>query len=211
MNHKTKEQLIAFETRIKDIFQNGELPFLIHLSGGNEEQLIRIFQDVKDGDWILSGHRSHYHYLLAGGDPAYLESEIRTGRSMFIFDKKINFLTSSILAGLCCVGAGIAWNLKRNWSPNRVWCFVGDGGADEGHLFEAIRFVEGWDLPCNFIIEDNNRSVDTTPLERNGPRQPQWVAQCATRYFYTPTYPHGGAGCKTMVAFKPEIVAKFKA
>ena len=64
-----KQELIDFELRIKAVFEQGKLPYLIHLCGGNEDQLIEIFKDIKKGDWIFSGHRSHYHYLLAGGSP----------------------------------------------------------------------------------------------------------------------------------------------
>ena len=49
-----KQELISFEQRIADRFNNGEIPYLIHLSGGNEDQLIDIFKDVNQGDYIFS-------------------------------------------------------------------------------------------------------------------------------------------------------------
>jgi TPP-dependent pyruvate/acetoin dehydrogenase alpha subunit len=76
-----KQDLIDFELRIKALFEQGKLPYLIHLCGGNEDQLIEIFKDIKPDDWIFSSHRSHYHYLLAGGDSDVLEQMIREGRS----------------------------------------------------------------------------------------------------------------------------------
>lgn len=208
MNHCTKEQLIGFENRIRDIFAAGELPFLVHLSGGNEKELIEIFKEVHPGDWLFSGHRSHYHYLLSGGTPENLEQFIRDGNSMFVFDNKINFLASSILAGTACIAAGVAHQLKMEGSPNRVWCFLGDGAEDEGHFYEAVNFVDGHNLPCTFVIEDNDRSVDTNKEQRRGEN---WVAwpNCVRRYHYTSTFPHGGAGLTTIVKFKPEIVEKF--
>jgi len=128
---------------------------------------------------------------------------IRDGRSMFVFDRKLNFYTSSILAGTCGIAAGVAASLKEQGSANRVWCFLGDGAEDEGHFYEAVNYVDGKDLPCTFIIEDNDRSVDTSKAQR-GRGRIQWP-DCVRRYHYTPTYPHGGAGCKTMVTFDPEI------
>jgi TPP-dependent pyruvate/acetoin dehydrogenase alpha subunit len=174
-----------------------------------------LFKGVKEGDWILGSHRSHYHYLLAGGTEADLEREIRDGRSMFLFDKRFNFLTSSVLAGTCPIAAGIAWALKARGSANKVWCFLGDGAADEGHFYEALIFVEGWDLPCTFVVEDNDRSVDTARSERRGPRGDEVFQRLANsphvlRYHYHATYPHGGAGLKTMVKFKQEIIDKHK-
>jgi pyruvate dehydrogenase E1 component alpha subunit len=214
MNHATKESLIAFENRIRDHFADGDLPFLVHLAGGNEEQLVEIFGQINEGDWILGSHRSHYHYLLAGGKEADLEQEILDGRSMFLFSKQLNFLTSSVLAGTCGIAAGIALALKSEGSKSKVWCFLGDGAADEGHFFEAAMYVEGWDLPCTFIIEDNDRSVDTNRRDRRGPvvedKGLPWNGfNHVKRYCYKAAYPHGGAGLKTMITFKKEIVAKF--
>jgi pyruvate dehydrogenase E1 component alpha subunit len=198
-----KQDLIDFELRIKVLFEQGKLPYLIHLCGGNEDQLIEIFKDIKPGDWIFSSHRSHYHYLLAGGDPDALEQMIKEGRSMFVFDRKLNFYTSSVLAGTCGIAAGVAHTLKEQGSAAKVWCFLGDGAEDEGHFYEAVNYVAGADLPCTFIIEDNDRSVDT-PKAARGKATITWP-DCVRRYYYTPTFPHGGAGCKTMVTFDPTI------
>ncbi len=203
MNCATKEQLIAFEDRIKDLWEKGELPYLLHLSGGNEDKLIAIFHQVKEGDWIFSTHRSHYHYLLAGGDPERLEKLIRDGNSMFVFSRAINFVSSSILAGCCGIAAGVAWTLQQQNSPNRVWCFLGDGAEDEGHFYEAVQFVRGHDLPCTFIVEDNNRSVDATNAQRRGKYYSNLQASCIKRYSYVPRYPHAGSGCKHHIEFKP--------
>ena len=213
MNHgHTAETLIAFEQRIVGLFAAGDLPFLVHLSGGNEAQLLEIFRDVQPGDWIFSGHRSHYHYLLAGGNEDHLEKLIRDGRSMFVFDRKINFVTSSILAGVCCPAAGVALALKQAGSASRVWCFVGDGGEDNGHFCEAVRYAEGHGLPVRYIVEDNDRQVDTSYRERWGTeRRWQWDnSPNVMRYHYTPTFPHGGAGLPAgSVKFRPEIVERF--
>jgi TPP-dependent pyruvate/acetoin dehydrogenase alpha subunit len=198
-----KQELIDFELRIKAVFEQGKLPYLIHLCGGNEDQLIEIFKGIKKGDWIFSGHRSHYHYLLAGGSPKKLEQMIREGRSMFVFDKGLNFYTSSVLAGTCAIAAGVAYRLKEEQSKAKVWCFLGDGAEDEGHFYEAVNYVSGSSLPCQFIIEDNNRSVDTTKADR-GKGRIEWPS-CVTRYEYLPTYPHGGVGAKTMVKFDESI------
>jgi TPP-dependent pyruvate/acetoin dehydrogenase alpha subunit len=197
MNAQT---LIQFENTVKEQWENGELPFLLHLCGGNEQKLIDIFKRFKSGDWVFSSHRSHYHYLLAGGSAERLMGLIRNGRSMFVFDKNINFLTSSVLAGTCCMAAGVAWALKEEESENQVWCFLGDGAEEQGHFYEAVCFVQAHELPCHFIIEDNDRSVDTTKEQRKH-YQMTWP-DCVHRYNYTPTYPHAGSGCKHIIKFK---------
>lgn len=199
----SKKELIDFEKEIANLFDRGEIPYLIHLSGGNEDQLIEIFKNINPGDYIFSTHRSHYHYLLAGGSKEKLKEKILNGQSMFVFDKKLNFLCSSIVAGTPSIAAGVALALKRKGSKKRVWCFVGDGAEDEGHFCEAARYVDGWDLPCTFIIEDNNRSVNTPKSERYGKSEINWP-NCVKRYLYTPTYPHGGT--ENFVEIKKEPI-----
>jgi pyruvate dehydrogenase E1 component alpha subunit len=190
MNYATKQDLINFENSIIDLYKDCKLPFLFHLSGGNEEQLIEIFKDIKDGDYVISNHRNHYHALLAGIPAEELRQRILDGRSMFIYDRKRNFFTSAIIGGTPAIAAGIALALKRKGSSQKVWCFVGDGTEDSGHLFEAARYVSGFDLPCKFIVEDNNRSVCTPKSERWGQSVLPPMPPCVERYRYDITYPH---------------------
>jgi TPP-dependent pyruvate/acetoin dehydrogenase alpha subunit len=187
------EELIDFEDQIIKLWESAQVPYPIHFSGGNEKQLIEIFKEINRGDYVFSTHRSHYHYLLAGGSPERLERKIMQGKSMHIFDKDLNFLTSSIVAGTPAIAAGVAFALKEKKSKNKVWCFVGDGAEDEGHFYEAVRYVGGHNLPCKFVIEDNNRSVETPKIERYGNSEMVWP-NCVARYSYSPVYPHVGTG-----------------
>lgn len=189
----TKEELINFEKKIANLWDDAKIPYPVHLCGGNEEQLMEIFKEINEEDYIFSTHRSHYHYLLAGGSAEKLEKLIMEGNSMHVFDKNLNFLTSAIVAGMPTVAAGVALTLKMQGKKNHVWCFVGDGAEDEGHFYEAVKYVDGHNLPCTFIIEDNNRSVETPKEDRYGKTQIQWP-KCVRMYTYTPVYPHVGTG-----------------
>jgi TPP-dependent pyruvate/acetoin dehydrogenase alpha subunit len=193
-----KEDLIAFEKTIYDIFETGVLPFLIHMSGGNEDQLLEIFEEINENDYVFASHRAHYHYLLKGGED--LEEKIRNGDSMFLFNKQLKFFTSSVLAGTCGIAAGVALSFHLRKLPHKVWCFLGDGAEDEGHFYEAAKFVESLSLPCTFIIEDNDRSVVANKVQRGSTAHLSF--KCVKRYEYSPTYPHGGTGTKTWVKFK---------
>lgn len=221
----TADTLIAFETRIRDHFAAGQLPCLIHLSGGNETQLLKIFSRIRPQDWVFSTHRNHYHALLKGILADHLEAEILAGRSMFIYSREHNFLTSSILAGTCCIAAGVAWTIAQLGDADdaadghpHVYCFLGDGAEEEGHYYEAALFAEANDLPITFIIEDNERQVDTDKITRRGHSMPRGAAwrpldnfACVSRYYYTPTYPHGGAGLPAgSVTFDPAAIARLK-
>ncbi len=192
-SEQLKQELIEFEREIVRLWENAEIPFPIHFSGGNESQLIDIFRQIRDEDYIFSTHRSHYHYLLKGGDLNKLRKMILEGNSMHIFDKELNFLTSSIVAGTPTIAAGVALALKMKNSSKHVWCFVGDGAEDEGHFYEAVRYVDGHKLPCTFVLEDNDRSVETPKEARYGKSQIKWPG-CVKRYTYKCTYPHTGTG-----------------
>jgi pyruvate dehydrogenase E1 component alpha subunit len=187
----TSEELISFEDRIGELYLDNKLPFLFHLSGGNENQLIDIFENIKEGDYVISNHRSHYHALLHGIPPETVEDRILNGRSMFIYDRERNFFCSAIIGGTPAIAAGIAWALKRKGSSQRVWCFIGDGTEDSGHTYEAVRYVDGFDLPCTFVIENNDRSVESTNEERWGKTADyQWNSPSVIKYHYDITYPH---------------------
>jgi TPP-dependent pyruvate/acetoin dehydrogenase alpha subunit len=201
--------LINFESKIKAAWEAGDLPCLLHLCGGNERELLRIFHEVEPGDWVFSTHRAHYHALLAGMPPEKVEAKIQDGRSMFLYSRDHNFLCSAVLAGCCGMAAGVAWQLKQEKSSSFVWCFIGDGGEEEGHFYEAAMFVEANDLPCSFIIEDNGRSVDTPKTIRRGSaRGLEHLFKCVFRYTYTSTYPHAGSGCNFQIKFKPEAIKR---
>ena len=205
----TKKELIAFETKIVNLFKQGKLPYLLHLCGGNEDLLIDIFKEINTEDYIFSTHRSHYHYLLAGGNQETLINKICKGNSMFVFDKSINFLSSSILAGTACIAAGTALALKLKQSKQKVWCFIGDGAEDQGHFYEAVRYVDNLGLPCTYIIEDNNRSVESTKEMRSSKNTINWPS-CVIRYTYIPTYPHAGPGLLEMIEFDKETIKQYK-
>jgi len=194
MKKISKEQLINFEKKIGKLWEEAKVPYPIHFSGGNEDQLIQIFQEIKEEDYVFSTWRSHYHYLLKGGNPNNLVNIILRGDSQHVYDKSINFLSSSIVAGTPCIAAGVALALKKKGSNQHVWCFIGDGAEDQGHFYEAVRYVDGYDLPCTFIIEDNDKAIDTPKSARYNDSGFNWTSSCVRRYNYTLTYPHVGNG-----------------
>lgn len=202
LNYATAEELRAFERGIAAQWEAGELPYLLHLSGGNEEWLSAFFDRINEGDWIFSTHRNHFHALLAGLKPARLEGLIRSGDSMFVYDRSRNFFTSAILSGTACIAVGVAYGLKSKGSNNQVWCFNGDGGEENGHFAEAVTMAEGHDLPITFIIEDNCRSVNSSIRERVPSEFRLSWPKRVIRYHYKPVYPHAGNGTSKRIVFK---------
>lgn len=204
MNHgHTKNSLIAFEDRVREAWEAGDLPYLLHLGGGNEDQLLSIFEEIQEGDWLFVSHRNHYHSLLAGLPVDQVFQNIVGGGSMFSYSRERRVFSSAILAGNCGIAVGVAIALKASGSKNRVWCFLGDGAEENGHFYEAVLYATGHNLPIEFIIEDNGVQVDTPKELRRGMSNgllDSWP--CVRRYHYTPRWPHAGSGCSHKIEFK---------
>ena len=99
--------LRAFVDKMAKYHDAGKLPFALHLPGGNEEQLIDIFSNINEEDYVFSTHRNWYHALLHGLEPEYVEETILDGRSMFMFHRLKNFYTSAIIGGPVAIAVGV--------------------------------------------------------------------------------------------------------
>ena len=180
------DDLIAFEADIASEFEAGRIHAPVHLSGGNEQQLIDIFRDVRPTDWVLSTWRSHYHALLKGIPPAEVKRQIIAGRSMFVSSVEHRFLSSAIMGGMLPIACGLAY------AGERVWCFVGDMAASIGAFHDAVNFADGYDLDIRFVVEDNGLSTNTPTMKAWGTnRKPFTVPKpLVHRFKYERTYPH---------------------
>ncbi len=188
-----KEDLLKFTDEIKKTYEDGKIHSPIHLSGDNEEKLIKTFELLyTKGDWIFSTWRSSYHWLLSGRDPKELKKQILDGHSMHVFGDR--FFTSAIVGGIAPIALGVAWGLKLNKSENKVLCFVGDGGYHCGITQECIRYASGFDLPIIYIIEDNGLTVQAKTNEIWGTNRIPKVK----KYNYTRRFPHAGTGAYVM-------------
>lgn len=157
----TKNDLIKFEDDIANLFNEAKIKAPIHLSAGNEDAIIELFKQIDKNDWICGAWRTHFACLLKGVTPEELQSRIINGKSMIMCIKKHNIVCSSIVGGIPSIATGIAWGLKLDNSPNKVWCFVGDMSMETGAFHEAYKYSRGHNLPIVWVIEDNGLSVET--------------------------------------------------
>ena len=188
----TKEELISFETEVKERYENGEIPAPVHLSKGNEEELIEIFQYVHEDDWVYSPWRNHYHALLHGFDRQQLMDDIVEGRSMATSSNVNKFYSSAIVGGIIPIALGTAMALKKKGSDRRVWCFIGDMTFETGVFHESYKYAKNFNLPLQFVVEDNNLSVHTPTDAAWNVRQD--VPNDIIYYRYENGYPHHGTG-----------------
>ena len=176
----TAEELIAFEADIAREFDAGKIHAPVHLSGGNEQQLIDIFREIKPTDWVCSTWRSHFHALLKGIPPAEVKRQILAGRSMFISSVEHRFISSAIMGGMMPIACGVAY------AGERVWCFVGDMCSWTGGYKDAYTYARGHSLDVHFVIENNGLSTNTPTIETWGLGE----APPTLHYKYARTYPH---------------------
>ena len=190
----TKKELIDFELDIKKIYEAGKIRAPIHLSGNNEEQLLKIFKKIKKNDWVFSTWRNHYHALLKGISKEWLKKEIVAGRSMGINNIKYKFYSSAIVGGIIPIALGVAKSikLKNKKSTSNVWVFIGDMTFETGMFHECYKYAKNHKLPLKFVVEDNGLSTNT-------PTNKVWIKKSkmpkgVIYYKYKRKFPHHGTG-----------------
>jgi pyruvate dehydrogenase E1 component alpha subunit len=196
----SKEELIAFETEMATCFDDAMIRAPVHLYNGNEDEIIRVFEDNDIGpdDWVLCSWRSHYQCLLKGVPPEELKEAILQGRSISLCFAKQRVLSSGIVTGVLPIATGIAIDIKRKGGTNKVYCFMGDMTSETGVTHECIKYARNHELPIRFIIEDNGKSVCTDTRATWNQEKLTYEDindEYITYYRYTlDKYPHAGAG-----------------
>ena len=198
----TKKDLIDFEEDICKLYCDAQIKAPIHLSDGNEDQLIELFKKIDENDWVFSNWRSHYHALLHGVDREWLRKEIIEGNSITINNPEKHFFSSALVGGTCPIALGTALALKKKKSKQKVWVFVGDMTSETGAFHESLKYAQNHDLPIIFVIEDNGQSVGTPTKTVWGMQESELKAEPVKeigsklyKYSYIKKiYPHVGAG-----------------
>ena len=160
-----------FEERLHVEFATGEIPGFVHLYAGEEASAAGVMAHLGDDDCIASNHRGHGHCIAKGVDVYGMMAEIYgkktgvcqgKGGSMHIADFEKGMLGANGIVGAgapLIVGAALAAKLKGTDSVAVV--FFGDGGSNEGAVFEAMNMASVWNLPCLFIAENNGYAEAT--------------------------------------------------
>lgn len=187
-----KHGLIGFEKKIADHWEAGRIKGPIHLSGGNEEEILEIGKRIKPNDWVFSTWRSHYHALIKGIPSEWLEQEILEGRSITIVNKEYKFYSSAIVGGIIPIAVGVAIANKQAGNDETVWCFVGDMAFESGVFMENYKYAKNFNLPIRFIVEDNGLSTNTPTIEAWGLKSE--IPDDIIWYDYEKKWPHYGTG-----------------
>jgi len=195
----TAPDLIAFEEEIAALFNQGKIRAPVHLYFGNEEQILRVFENIRAEDWVLCSWRSHYQCLLKGVPRERLKEEIAAGRSISLCFPEQRVLSSAIVTGVVPIAVGIGMAIKRRGGTEKVWCFMGEMTSETGIAHECIKYVTNHQLPVHFVVEDNAKSVCTDTREVWKQQKLTYEETTHPRvsyYRYQSKYPHAGAGVR---------------
>ena len=160
------------EERLLKLFQEGRLFGTVHTCLGQEFTGIAVAKALKAGDFIISNHRCHGHYLAWTDDVEGLIAEVmgkatgvvggRGGSQHLCRD---GFYSNGIQGGMMPVAAGMALARKREAHGAIGAIFVGDGTLGEGALYESLNIISRWDIPLLVVLENNLYAQSTSQEE----------------------------------------------
>ncbi|MGI0786112.1 thiamine pyrophosphate-dependent dehydrogenase E1 component subunit alpha [Pseudomonas aeruginosa] len=167
--YRVMRTIRAFEERLHVEFATGEIPGFVHLYAGEEASAAGVMAHLRDDDCIASTHRGHGHCIAKGVDVHGMMAEIYgkktgvcqgKGGSMHIADLEKGMLGANGIVG-ARGAAGPALAAKLKGSDAVAVAFFGDGGSNEGAVFEAMNLAAVWNLPCLFVAENNGYAEAT--------------------------------------------------
>ena len=169
--YRVMRTIRAFEERLHVEFATGEIPGFVHLYAGEEASAAGVMAHLRDDDCIASTHRGHGHCIAKGVDVHGMMAEIYgkktgvcqgKGGSMHIADLEKGMLGANGIVGAGApLAAGAALAAKLKGSDAVAVAFFGEGGSNEGAVFEAMNLAAVWNLPCLFVAENNGYAEAT--------------------------------------------------
>ncbi len=151
-----------------------------HLCIGQEATAVGVCSALEPSDVVMSGHRSHGHYLAKGGDLNAMIAELYgratgcsggMGGSMHLLDTEAGFLGAvPIVASTIPIAVGLAFGFSLRGEGRISTVFFGDAAVEEGVTHEALAFAMLEHLPVLFVCENNLYSVQT-PLSARQPAE----------------------------------------
>jgi acetoin:2,6-dichlorophenolindophenol oxidoreductase subunit alpha len=160
----------------KPVFHMGKgpLPGEMHQSFGQEPTAVGVIAHLGPDDAVGAGHRPHHVAIARGVNLKRMAAELfgkKTGLSggrgghMHLYDNKVNFFCSGIIAEGMGPGAGIALARKMQKKPGIAVAYNGDGAVNQGAFHEVMNMAALWKLPFVCVIEDNKYAVSVTTQE----------------------------------------------
>jgi len=142
----------------------GPVPGEMHLAAGQEPCAAGVCVHLRPEDTVTATHRPHHAAIAKGVDLKKMTGEIfgkKTGLAggrgghMHLFDPRVNFACSGIIAEGTGPAVGAALAAKMRGTKAVAVSYVGEGAANQGAFHESLNLAAVWMLPVLFVIEDN--------------------------------------------------------
>lgn len=170
--HKIK---FSQEYLIKIYHPEDKMRCPIHFCLGQEALAASASLFLKKNDYVLSHHRSHGYYLAKKSPVNKMISEFYGTKNGSNFGlagsqelsySKTNFYSGTILSGMFSIALGTSFAQKLKKKKDITMTIIGDGGMEEGIVYETLNLASLHSLPIIFICENNNFSVHTNIKDR---------------------------------------------
>lgn len=169
--HELKQMLLIrnFEIRGEAAYQRGLVGGFFHAYTGQEAIQTAAVQALGQDNWYATTYRCHALALLLGATPNELMAELygrETGNAKGR-GGSMHFYTERLLGGFGIVGGhipiatGAAFQIKYQEKDEVAICFLGDGAVAQGAFHESLNLASLWDLPCIYVIENNQWGMGT--------------------------------------------------
>ncbi|MGN6867708.1 MAG: thiamine pyrophosphate-dependent dehydrogenase E1 component subunit alpha [Solirubrobacteraceae bacterium] len=174
---RTMWRIRLFEERVAVLKRNLQVHGLIHLSVGGEGVAAAVCGQLRDEDFVYSGHRAHGHAIAKGAPVNAVMAELMgrvdglckgLGGSMHLVDKEHGFMGATGVVGgnlPLALGTALTSHVKRTDQVTVV--FFGDGAVQAGHFNETINLAALWRLPLIFVCENNGMAEFTSREEHS--------------------------------------------
>ncbi|MFN8216004.1 MAG: thiamine pyrophosphate-dependent dehydrogenase E1 component subunit alpha [Solirubrobacterales bacterium] len=163
--YATMALIRAFETRVAELYRDGEIPGFVHTSLGQEAVAAGVGAALADGDYVATTHRGHGHCLARGMEVDGMMAELFArgegichgkGGSMHIADPGKGVLGANAIVGASLpLAVGAALSSKRLGQGRVAVAFFGEGAVNQGAFHEALNLAAIWDLPLLLVCENN--------------------------------------------------------
>lgn len=161
----------AVEEAIAQRYAEQEMRCPTHLSIGQEAPAAAAGLCLRTGDYMVSTHRGHAHYLACGGNLDQMIAEIYgkvtgcargRGGSMHLVDMSAGFVgTTAIVGNSIPIGIGLGKAIQLDGTDGVACIFLGDAAIETGSFYECANFAATANLPILFLCENNLYSVYT--------------------------------------------------
>lgn len=161
-----------FEEETERQYKKARIGGYCHLTTGQEAATVGVCAQLEDEDVLFTGYRSHGFALAKRVSPEKTMAELfgrvdgaarGRGGSMHILDPTVSYLGGwGIVGGQLPLATGAGFALAQDGKRQAVVCELGEGAVNIGAWHEALNLAAIWDLPCVFVVMNNEYGMGTS-------------------------------------------------